>query len=487
MKQRDNNMNIQIVDKKINQIKADLEVVLVVNKKLKHKWVKDLKLLGEQGFKGEVDEAAYLPHKKKLYIGVASEEHNDLREAAALSMQVLKNKKVKSIKLGLYFNKSPESGVKALTGGFILGTYNFTKYKSKKEKFELNKIIISSETYGEKAGEISLLKAAAGKGRIVAEAVNFTRDIVNQTPSDITPLKLTEIAEKLAKDKKMEIKVYGEKYLEKEGMGAFLAVSKASPYPPQLIHIEYKPENSKKKIVLVGKGLTYDTGGLSLKPSEGMRTMKSDKSGASSVLGIMQAVSRLNLPYEVHGIIGAVENAIGQHAYKPDDVLKAKNGKTIEVKNTDAEGRLVLADCLVYAQEIKPDYIIDLATLTGACVVALGEYTIGVMGNNDEFKKDIINAGKKSGELTAELPFNKYLAKLLKSDVADISNISSGKWGGAITAALFLNEFIDKKHKDKWVHLDIAGPAFVEKPWSYNPYGASGAGVRLVIEWLKGL
>jgi len=480
-------MNIQIIDKKLSQIKAGCEVVFVVNKNLKHKWVKDLKLLGEQGFKGEAEETVYLPHKKKLYIGVASLKHNDLREAVALGLQTLKKKKVKSVKLGLYFFKSPETGVKALAEGFILGVYSFDKYKSKKDKFILNRVIISTEAYEKKIEDINKLREAINNGKIIAQAVNYTRDIVNQTPTDITPLKISEIAKELAREKKLEIKIYGEKYLEKEGMGAFLAVSKASPYPPQLIHIKYKPENRKARIALVGKGLTYDTGGLSLKPSEGMRTMKSDKSGASAVLGIMQAVSRLNLPYEVHGIIGAVENAIGQHAYKPDDVLTAKNGKTIEVKDTDAEGRLVLADCLVYAQEIKPDYIIDLATLTGACVVALGEYTIGAMGNNDELKKDIINAGKKSGEFTAELPFNKYLAKLLKSDVADISNISSGKWGGAITAALFLNEFIDKKHKDKWVHLDIAGPAFVEKSWGYNPYGASGAGVRLIIEWIGSL
>ncbi|RLC38805.1 leucyl aminopeptidase [Candidatus Falkowbacteria bacterium] len=480
-------MNIQIVDKKLSQIKADLEVVFVLGKKLKHKWVKDLALLGEQGFKGGDGEVVYLPHKKKLYIGIASEKHNDLREAAALCVQVLKKKKVRSVKLGLYYDKLPETGVKAITEGLILGAYNFNKYKSKKDKLSLNKLIISTEAYGGKIEDVNKLQNALDEGRIIAEATNYTRDIVNQTPSDITPLKLTEIAEELVKDKKLEIIVYGEKYLEKEGMGAFLAVSKASPYPPQLIHVKHKPDNPKAKIILVGKGVTYDTGGLSLKPSEGMRTMKSDKGGASAVLGIMQAVSRLNLPCEVHGIIGAVENAIGRHAYKPDDVLTAKNGKTIEVKNTDAEGRLVLADCLVYAQELKPDYIIDLATLTGACVVALGEYTIGVMGNNNEFKKNIIAAGGKSGEFTAELPFNKYLAELLKSDVADISNISSGRWGGAITAALFLDEFIDKKNKDKWVHLDIAGPAFVEKPWGYNPYGASGAGVRLIVEWIKSL
>ncbi len=322
-------------------------------------------------------------------------------------------------------------------------------------------------------------------GKIIASSTNFTRDVVNQTPTDVTPLTMSKIAKDLAKNSTLSVKVHGEKYLSDNGMGAFLAVSQASPYPSQLIHLIHKPKNAKKKIVLVGKGLTYDTGGLSLKVGDGMTTMKMDKAGGCAVFGIMKAVSELDLSVEVHGIIGAVENAIGQHAYKPDDVLTAKNGKTIEVKNTDAEGRLVLADCLCYAQDLKPDKIIDLATLTGACVVALGEYTIGVMGHSDELKREIKENADVSGELTANLPFNRYLSKLLKSDVADISNLSSSKWGGAITAGLFLSEFIEEKNKDKWIHLDIAGPAFAPKIWGENPSGASGAGVRLVLKYLQ--
>ena len=290
----------------------------------------------------------------------------------------------------------------------------------------------------------------------------------------------------MAKEEEIECKILDEKDLEKEKMGAFLAVAKASSNPPKLIHLSYKPKNPKAKIALVGKGLTYDSGGLSLKPSEYMVTMKSDKSGACAVMGIIKAAKKLNLPVEIHSIIGAAENMVGGNAYKPDDVLIAKNGKTIEVKNTDAEGRLVLADCLCYAQEkVKPDYIFDFATLTGACVVALGEYTTGVMGFNDELKEKILAAAKASGELAAILPFNRYLPKLLESKIADICNISSSRYGGAITAALFLSKFIEEENKDKWIHLDIAGPAYVEKEWGYNPYGASGAGVRLAIKWIQ--
>jgi leucyl aminopeptidase len=298
---------------------------------------------------------------------------------------------------------------------------------------------------------------------------------------------MSSLAKILAEKSNLKIKVHGEKYLEKEGMEAFLAVSKASPYPPQLIHLTHKPEKAKKKITLVGKGLTYDSGGLSLKPSSNMASMKADESGASAILGIMQAISLLKLPYEVHGIIGATENVVGKHAYKPDDILKAKNGKTIEVKNTDAEGRLVLADCLSYAQDLDPDYIIDIATLTGAAVVALGEYTIGIMGNDAKLKNSLCKASLGSGELCTQFHFNRYLRPLLKSDVADVSNIPSSPFGGAITAALFLDQFVDEKYKNKWAHLDIAGPAFVNKPWGYNPSGGSGAGVRLIIQWLKNL
>ena len=227
-------------------------------------------------------------------------------------------------------------------------------------------------------------------------------------------------------------------------MGAILAVGRASRHKSKLIHLSYKPEGEiKKKIVLVGKGLTYDSGGLSLKPSDFMVTMKSDKSGGSAVLGIIDAIAKLKLPFEVHAIVGAVENMIGGDAFKPDDILTAKNGKTIEVRNTDAEGRLVLADCLCYAQDEidEIDYIMDFATLTGACVVGLGEYTAGVMGFNKNTIEKAIKVGERRGEHFAYLPFNKYLPKLLKSNVADICNIASRRYGGALTAGLFLSEF----------------------------------------------
>lgn len=480
-------MKVEIQDKKVNQIQADYEVIFVIGKKLKHKWIHDEKFFKEIKFQGAVDQVACLVHKRRVYIGIESLQHDNLRNGIALAMNTLKETTCKSFKIGSYVDDTAEESIQAITEGSMLGAYNFDLYKSKKQKIDLKKIIISTEEYSNKSVKLFDAKKAIKQGTIISEATNFTRDIVNQIPAEITPVRLAEIAKELAKDNDLEVKVHGEKYIEKSGMGAFLAVSKASPYPPQLIHLIHKIDKPKAKICLVGKGLTYDSGGLSLKPSEFMVTMKSDKSGASAVIGIMKAISKLNLPIEVHGIIGAVENVVGKHAFKPDDVLTAKNGKTIEVKNTDAEGRLVLADCLCYAQDLKPDYLIDIATLTGACMVALGEYTTGVIGHNHELKQEILEAGGKSGELLADLPFNKYLSKLMKSEVADMSNLSASKYGGAITAGVFLSEFIAKEYKDKWVHLDIAGPSYVEKIWGCNPHGASGAGVRLVISWMKSI
>jgi leucyl aminopeptidase len=216
-----------------------------------------------------------------------------------------------------------------------------------------------------------------------------------------------------------------------------------------------------------------------------MVTMKADKSGGAAAISILKGAALLKLPFEVHAIIGATENMIGSNAYKPDDVLVGMNGTTIEVRNTDAEGRLVLADCLCYAQRFNPDLLIDLATLTGACVVGVGEYTTGVMGHNKALMQELHEAAQKSGENTNSLFFNRHLKKLLKSSVADISNTGSSRYGGAITAGLFLDHFINEENKNKWLHLDIAGPAYVEKPWGYNQAGASGAGVRMNLYWLS--
>jgi leucyl aminopeptidase len=429
----------------------------------------------EFGFKCENEETLFLPERKKFIVAIDKLDEENIKIASAKIAKTLKEK-TECFKVRAPKTKNIDI-LENFIEGFILGDYEFDKYKSKKAK-HLKKVIIS--------GDEEFLKEALKVAEIRAESINLTRDIVNSMPDEVYPEIMADYAIKIAKENGYKCNIFDEKYLKKEGYGAFYAVAKASIHTPRLIHLAYKPKKATRKVVLIGKGLTYDSGGLSLKPAEYMVTMKSDKSGASAVLGIMNAVKKLGLNIEVHGIIGAAENMIGGNAYKPDDVLKAKNGKTIEVRNTDAEGRLVLADCLCYAQENikKFDYIFDFATLTGACVVALGEYTSGVMGYNDKTKDMIVKMGEKVAELYAPLPFNRHLPKLLKSNVADICNIASSRYGGAITAGLFLSEFIEEDNKDKWTHIDIAGPAFVEKEWGYNPHGASGAGVDMTLRFL---
>ena len=305
----------------------------------------------------------------------------------------------------------------------------------------------------------------------------------------MTPFAVAEIGKKLAEANNLEIDILTGNRLVEENMNALLAVARASSNSPAVVKIAHRPKNAKHKILLIGKGLTYDSGGLSLKPADSMYTMKSDKSGASAVLGILKAISELNINVEVVGFLGLTENMIGGNAYKPDDILVARNGVTIEVKNTDAEGRLVLADVLSYAQDNEKDfdYIVDLATLTGAAIVAVGEFTTLVMGHDKKLKKQMLKAGERSGELMATLPFNRYLEELIESKIADIANAGATRYGGSLTAGLFLNRFIKEENKDKWLHLDIAGPAYVEKDWGYNQYGASGAGVRVLVDFIQNL
>jgi leucyl aminopeptidase len=463
-------MNLNLTTKKID---TDLEIVIVKNKKIKD----DKETLKALNFKGKDEETALVLESKKLYVGCEEYDADNIRVAVAAAIKKFNSTNFKSVLI-----KSKDN-LSAIIDGFELGNYTFTKYKSEQEKQEEKNIYIQVDTIDKKVQK-EFEDAVA-----ICESVNLVRDFVNTTPEDFYPEIMVQEAAKIAKENGLECKVLDEDYLEKNSMGAMLAVGRASRHNSKLIHLTYKPKKAKKKVVLVGKGLTYDSGGLSLKPSDFMVGMKCDKSGGCAVLGIMNAISTLNLPIEVHGIVGAVENMIGGDAYKPDDVLTAKNGKTIEVKNTDAEGRLVLADCLCYAQdEIDGiDHIFDFATLTGACVVGVGQYTSGIMGNNTQLNQQVVKSAIESGELATDLPFNRYLKKTLKSEVADICNISNTRYGGAITAGMFLENFIKDENKQKWVHVDIAGPAFVESSWGYNPHGASGAGVRLAIEFLKSL
>lgn len=464
----------------LKSIKAQASVVFIVNKKLKTPLSINEKLFEIMDYKGEgllFDQA-----NRTLYCGIKDLSADSLREAGYTAMKYFKNFSFSSIKTICY---GGESEMQALLLGFFLGSYNFDFYKTEKKSHPIQEIIFAKEGYDKssKAPDAKVIQ----KARILAQAICDVRNVVNLAPQEATPAYLASWAKNIAKVHKLSCKILDKKGITKENMGALLAVNRASVHEPALIHLSYKPKNTKKRVVLVGKGLTYDCGGLSLKPSDFMTTMKADKSGGCAVLGILQAVASLELPIEVHGIVGATENMIGGNAYKPDDILISREGKSIEVRNTDAEGRLVLADCLSYAQDLKPDTLIDFATLTGACVVGLGEYTSGIMGYNESLKMRFEECALNSGELVARLPFNRHLEKLLDSKIADICNISNSRYGGAITAGIFLGAFIREEYKDKWLHIDIAGPAYVEKEWDINPYGASGAGVRAGVEFIKSL
>ena len=470
-------MNIQLLNNHITDIKADILVEFLTSDELASHV--DVRVLNMAGFKAEQDSICFLHEKGVLYCAIDSKSSDDVRSATVAVIKALKASNYVSAKVSVIANDS----LSALVEGVVLGGYEFNDYKSQPKEVTLKDISLASNSL-----DFSELENTFNEALIVAKATCFTRDIVNTAPQEMHPQSMVDLAEKLAKDNNLGCNILQEDDLAKENMGAMLAVGRASIHGSALIHLSYKPANPKKIISLVGKGLTYDSGGLSLKPAASMVTMKMDKAGACGVLGMIKAVSELKLDVEVHAFVGAVENMIGGNAYKPDDVLISRSGTTIEVRNTDAEGRLVLADVLTYAQEtVEADHIFDFATLTGACMVALGQYTTGIMGHSSKLKHDFSKAANNSGELVGSLPFNKHLKKLLKSEIADISNTASKPYGGAITAGMFLDKFIKDENKDKWLHFDIAGSAYTESPWDCNVYGATGSGVRFMSEYLKNI
>ena len=368
----------------------------------------------------------------------------------------------------------------AFAEGTYLSEYKFDKYftekKNHKEKLK-ETIIISSTDGSEKA-----IKKCLQEARIVCESVKLARDLANAPGNEIYPETLADAVRASGQSYGYRVTVWDKQRLEQAKFGGLLGVSAGSAKPPRFIILEHNGgQKNLDTIVLVGKGVTFDAGGISIKPASGMSEMKMDMSGAAAVIGTLEAASRLKLPVHLVGLVPATENLLGGSAMKPGDIITHYGGKTSEVDNTDAEGRLILADALAYASTYKPKAVIDLATLTGACVVALGQHATGMMGNDDGLMSGLKVAGEKTYERVWQLPLFEEYEKQIKSDVADVKNVG-GRWAGAITAALFLKKFIGDY---KWVHLDIAGPAILEENLPYAPRGASGVGVRLLIEFLK--
>lgn len=371
---------------------------------------------------------------------------------------------------------SDDAMAAATTEAVLLGEYRFTEFKKPAD----DEAVI---------GELCILDAPvdvepeASVAATVARATCWARDLINTSPSDKRPPALAARAQQMAEEAGLDCEILDEVAMRDLGMSALLAVGRGSSTDPRLVILEHGGADADADpIVIVGKGVTFDTGGISLKPSTSMDEMKSDMSGAAATLGTMRAVAELDLPVRVIGVVPMAENMPGGDSYRPGDLIRAYSGTTIEVINTDAEGRLILADALAYACErFKPRCIIDLATLTGACVVALGEDVAGLMDNDADLAGELLTAGEAVGEPLWRMPMFPHYGKMIESKVADIRN-SGARWAGAITAAKFLERFVDDT---PWVHLDIAGPAYRTKATPYVPRGGAGFGVRLLVRWLR--
>lgn len=376
--------------------------------------------------------------------------------------------------------------VRLAAEGIAIGAYRFTKYltgdRIPKGELKTGVVVVSKKA---DPG----VKVGFERAQVLAESIHLVRDLVNRAPNDLTPAALADASAAACKEAGVTCKVMNKAAITKEGMHLLLAVNRGAGPEPRFVHMSYVPPKTDAKaprprrIVFVGKGLTFDSGGLCIKPAKAMIDMKCDMTGAAVTLAVIVAAARLKLPVEVHGIIAATENMPGPDAYRPGDVFSSLDGKSVEIINTDAEGRLVLADALAYARRLEPDYVIDHATLTGACMVALGPWTAGLFANDDELAVAYQSAAHATGESYWRLPLNDELRDMLKSDVADLKHTGES-YGGAITAALFLREFVGTS---KWMHLDIAGPAFGERAHGIYPKGGTGFGVLTAVRFLESL
>ncbi|UFP93690.1 leucyl aminopeptidase [Gloeobacter morelensis] len=380
-----------------------------------------------------------------------------------------------------------EATVEALVEAIRLALHEDRRFRSKKSDSEENG---NSNNGGEsKLTQVSLLVAGEGdyaeavrRGNILAEGTIFARELVSAPANYVTAVTLAEQATAIAEANGLECEILEKEDCERLGMGAYLGVAQGTDLPPKFIHLTYKPAHGapRKRVAIIGKGITFDSGGLSIKPAKGMELMKVDMGGAAAALGAAKVLGQLKPDIEVHFIVAATENMVSGHAIHPGDILTASNGKTIEVDNTDAEGRLTLADALVFSEKLGVDAIVDLATLTGACVVALGNDIAGLLTENEELARQIRAAGEASGEKFWQLPMEESYFEGMKSVVADMRNTGSRE-GGTITAALFLKQFVEKT---PWVHLDIAGPVWTEKQKGYTNRGGTGFGVRTLVRFV---
>lgn len=432
---------------------------------------------------------ATLPAARVLLTGLGSVDENSaeaLRLGAAEAGRILQQQHVTEAAVGLSEeppgNLALEAAMQALAEGVLLGNYRFDRYLTRKRD-ELPPLLEQVRLLVD--GEKEISEAAAGaidRAQQICRGVTLARNLVNEPGNVKSPEFLAEQAQKLAEQRGLVCTVLDQDQLAREGFGALLAVARGSARPPRLIVLEYRgggPDD--RPLALVGKGVVFDSGGISLKPGEKMDEMKMDMAGAAAVLGTLDAVAGLRLPVNLVGIVPAVENLPSATAYRPGDIITSLSGRTIEVLNTDAEGRLILADALTFAGRLEPRAVIDLATLTGACIIALGHEASAVFSNRDELAAQLVNAGEASAERLWQMPLWEVYDKQIKSEIADVKN-SGGRPAGTITAAAFLRQFVPDC---PWAHVDIAGTAWEEKGTALCPKGATGVGVRLLVDFLR--
>jgi len=454
------------------------------------------KIISQKEFDPEKDKTFWLESKeiqspRIILVSLGSRKdysRNILRDAYATVSKELTSRRMSCVGVPYFEDKTLANDWDAAIEGFLLSTYQFDRYlkktneKKSQKKDQKNGMTSLVIAYPDSKTKTKFEKAIT-QVKVHVQATFLARDLINEPANVANPTYVSKMAQAIAREQHFHAKVIGEAELKKLKMNLIVAVGMGSIERPRLVHLEYRPsKRAKKTVALVGKGVTFDSGGLSLKPQPHMYGMKSDMSGAASVLATMWAIAELKLPVHVHALLPLVENLPSHNSVKPGDVFVGRNGKSVEIENTDAEGRLVLADALTYVESLKVDCVIDVATLTGACVIALGDDIAGIMGTDQKLMDEVMKASEHTGEKFWQLPLEKSYKRMLKSDVADLKNVG-GKYGGSITAGLFLSEFVPENIP--WAHLDIAGPAFIDREWPISSKGGTGFPVRTFLRFLE--
>ncbi len=493
-------MKAQAYTGKVHQIKTEtLAIAVFKDEKITAGFLRDLdnltggmvkSVLQVEEFKGEIGETAFLRFPKNgklnttrlLLVGMGEKDECDTHHVATLSgtaTRFLNKRNIHEFTLVPRVSGNSKEVCSFAAQGVITSQFELDKYKTNgKKKKSVREFGVFIE-----GAKLQDMKEGLSRGQIIGESINFTRDLSNEPPNILTPSAMAQRAQKMARECGLRCEILDEAKMKKLGMGSLLSVSLGSAEPARLIVLHYTPKSAKGKkkdlLAFVGKGITFDTGGISLKPSDGMEAMKYDMTGGGTVIGTMRAVGLLKPDVPVMGVVAAVENMPDGKASRPSDVVTAMTGKTVEILNTDAEGRLVLADAVAYAEKKGATRIIDMATLTGAVIIALGDVYTAVLGNDQKLIDEIIDAGKAVGEKFWQLPVGKEYSRGIKSDIADIKNIGPSRKAGTIIGAVFIQEFIKKA---KWAHLDIAGTAWADDVKPHRSKGPTGIAIRTLLK-----